>query len=69
MAAAHSESKSKNKKVQPSLSPLMHAYLGDLVDVAFYGKTATQVAQRLIEEGVMNAIGKRLIDRRAKKRK
>lgn len=60
-----------NKKIQPRLAPLSHAYLQDLADNGFYGKTPTQVAQRLIEDGIMSAIGKNLIDRRKlpKKRK
>lgn len=49
------------KKVQPRISPQMLTYLEDLVRTGFYGKTPTQVAQRLIEEGIMTAIGKQLI--------
>jgi len=57
-----------SKKVQPRLSPLMHLYLADIVDTAMLGKTPTQVAQRLIEEGVRAAIRDRLIKLRKPKR-
>jgi hypothetical protein len=52
-----------NQKVQPRLSPLMHRYLQDFVDGGF-AKTKNAAAQRFIEDGVMNAIGKNLIARR-----
>ena len=56
-----------NQKVQPRLSPLMHKYLDDLLGVAFYGKTKTQVAQRLIEDGIKAAIRDNLIKVRSVK--
>jgi hypothetical protein len=59
-----------SQKVQPRLAPEMHRYLEDLVETTFYGKTKTQVAQKLIELGIMEAIAKRHIDvRRKPKRK
>ena len=47
----------------------MHRYLDDLVETTFYGKTKTQVAQKLIELGIMEAIAKRHIDVRRKKKR
>ena len=59
-----------NQKVQPRLSPLMQKYLDDLLGVAFCGKTKTQVAQKLIEDGIRAAIRDNLIKvRRATKTK
>ena len=58
-----------NKKVQPRLEPLMHAYLQDLVDASFFGRTRTAVAQRLIEDGIRRAIAERVIDRRSPRRR
>lgn len=49
-------------KVQPRLSPLMHSYLTDLVDSHLYGDTKTEVAKKLIEDGVRRAIADRHID-------
>jgi hypothetical protein len=59
-----------NDKVQPRLSPLMHSYLTDLVDTRLYGDTKTEVAKKLIEDGVRRAIADRHIEVRrvAKKR-
>ena len=56
---------SGNPKVQPRLSPLMLSYLQDYVDKGF-AKTKNAAAQRFIENGIMEAIGKNLIDRRDK---
>lgn len=50
-----------NRKVQPRLSPVMHRYLSDLVRVGFLGDSPTAVAQRLIEDGIRNAIRDRVI--------
>jgi hypothetical protein len=57
-----------NQKVQPRLSPLMHRYLQDFVDGGF-AKTKNAAAQKFIEDGIMAAIGKNLIDRRKAPRK
>lgn len=63
---AKSAGEKGNDKVQPRLSPEMHQYLEDLVATGFYGKNKTQVAQRLIENGIMKAIADRHIDIRKK---
>jgi hypothetical protein len=61
----------KNEKVQPRLAPLMHRYLDDLVATRLYGNTKTEVAKKLIEDGVRRAIADRHINVRkiAKRRK
>jgi hypothetical protein len=56
----------ENKKVQPRLSALTHDYLQDLAETGLYGNNPTEVAKRLIETGVMEAIGKRHINVRHK---
>lgn len=48
-------------KVQPRLDPIMHKYLDDLIKLKFFGKTKTQVARRLIEDGIQRAIADNLI--------
>jgi hypothetical protein len=60
---------SEPRKVQPRLPPLMHDYLQDLVDSGLYGKTPTSVAQKLIEDGIKQAIARNHIDRRKPKKR
>lgn len=48
----------ENKKVQPRLAKATHKYLDDLAQTGLYGTSKTQVAQRLIEMGIMDAIAK-----------
>jgi len=50
-----------NKKVEPRLAPIMHAYLEDLADIGAYGKDKTDVARTLIEAGIREALGKQVI--------
>ncbi len=49
-----------NKKVEPRLPPIMHAYLEDLMAIG-YGKTKAAVAQRFIENAVLDAVEKKII--------
>lgn len=56
--AGQQENSNENKKVQPRLADATHDYLDDLVLTGLYGTTKTQVAQRLIEMGIMEAIAK-----------
>lgn len=45
-----------NKKIQPRLPPIMHAYLQDLADIGAYGKDVSDVARTLIEAGIRQAL-------------
>lgn len=57
-----------NPKIQPRLLPEMHAYLQDLLDTGAYGKTPSDVARTLIEEGVRRALAEKIIRVRPKGR-
>ncbi len=50
-----------NQKIQPRLQPEMHSYLQDLLDTGAYGKTLSDVARTLIEEGIRRAMAKNII--------
>jgi hypothetical protein len=50
-----------NKKVEPRLAPIMHAYLDDLVAMGAYGKDKTDVARTLIESGIRAALSEKVI--------
>jgi Arc/MetJ-type ribon-helix-helix transcriptional regulator len=50
-----------NKKVEPRLTPIMHAYLRDLVETGAYGDSPSDVARTLIEIGIRDALAKKLI--------
>lgn len=50
-----------NKKVEPRLAPIMHAYLDDLVNVGAYGRDKSDVARTFIENGIRDAIEKGVI--------
>jgi hypothetical protein len=54
--------KDANRKVQPRLAQLMHDYLDDLVATGLYGSTPTEVAKKLIEDGIRRAIADRHIE-------
>lgn len=51
-----------NQKIQPRLQPEMHAYLQDLLDTGAYGKTLSDVARTLIEEGIRRAMAEKVIE-------
>jgi hypothetical protein len=53
-----------NKKIEPRLAPIMHAYLDDLVAIGAYGANPSDVARTLIEEGIRKAIAQRVIKAR-----
>ncbi len=56
-----------NERVQPRLSPIMHAYLDALLDVGTYGKDKTAVARHLIENGINQALAGGVIKRLSRK--
>lgn len=47
-----------NKKVEPRLAPVMHAYLDDLVAIGAYGKDKSDIARTFIERGIQDLIEK-----------
>jgi len=51
-----------NKKIEPRLLPITHAYLQDLAETGTYGSNATDVARSLIEEGIRRAIADKIIN-------
>lgn len=52
-----------NKPLQIRLSPIMHAYLADLVDIG-YGKDETAIARRWIENEVTRVVETKVIPAR-----
>lgn len=52
----------ENKPIHPRLQPIMHDYLQDLVDTGAYGSNPTDVARTLIEEGIRQALAKKIIE-------
>jgi hypothetical protein len=56
-----------NDKIQPRLPPILHAYLEDLADTGMYGKSPSDVARSLIEEGIRRAVADKVIDKRSAK--
>jgi hypothetical protein len=52
------------EKVQIRLDPTNMAYLDDLVKIGAYGKDTTAVARRFIADGILDALGKGLIEKR-----
>ena len=52
-----------NKKVEPRLRPIMHEYLKDLKKIG-YGKSKADVAQRSIENAVLDLVEKQVIAQR-----
>ena len=54
-----------NERVQPRLTPVMHAYLQDLADLGAYGKDKTDVARTLIEGGICQALADKIIKARS----
>ena len=50
-----------NEKIQPRLTPIMHAYLRDLVEIGAYGKDKSDVARTLIETGSRAALADQVI--------
>jgi hypothetical protein len=53
-----------NPKVQCRLDPINMAYLDDLVKVGAYGKDATAVVRRFIEDGILDALKAGMITKR-----
>lgn len=56
-----------NRKVEVRLAPTTHDYLDDLVAAGTHGRTATDVARTLIEEGIRKAIADKIISVRSAK--
>ena len=50
-----------NKKIEPRLPAITHAYLRDLAATGAYGKDSTDVARTLIEEGIRTALAQGII--------
>ena len=50
-----------NPKVEFRLPPIMHSYLKELVDMGAYGKGPTGVAKRFVEQGIADALDKKVI--------
>ena len=50
-----------NPKVEFRLPPIMHSYLKELADIGAYGKGATGVAKRFVEQGIADALDKKVI--------
>ncbi len=50
-----------NPKIEFRFPPIMHAYLEGLADMGAYGKGKTGVAKRFVEQGIMNAIDRKVI--------
>ena len=50
-----------NPKIEFRLPPIMHAYLEDLADMGAYGKGKTGVAKRFVEQGIANALDRKVI--------
>jgi hypothetical protein len=50
-----------NPKIQPRLPPEMHIYLQDLLETSAYGKSLSDVARTLIEEGIRRALAEKII--------
>ncbi len=53
-----------NPKIQCRLDQVSLAYLDDLVKVGAYGKDTTAVVRRFIENGILDALEKRMIEKR-----
>jgi hypothetical protein len=53
-----------NPKVQCRLDPINVAYLDDLVKIGAYGKDSAAVMRRFIENGILEALEKKMIDKR-----
>ena len=58
----------ENKPVHPRLPPITHDYLRDLADTGAYGSSPTDVARTLIEEGIRQALARKIIKVRRAKR-
>lgn len=56
-----------NKKVEPRLAPIMHAYLDALVILGAYGKDKSDVARTFIERGIQDLLEKGVIGPKAPK--
>lgn len=50
-----------NPKVEFRLPPILHSYLKDLADMGAYGKGATGVAKRFVEQGISAALDKKVL--------
>jgi len=53
-----------NRKIEPRLPPIMHAYLEDLAKLGAYGQGKSGVARRFIEDGIKKAIENKVIQTR-----
>jgi hypothetical protein len=63
-AAPSAAGVARDKPVPFRPSEQTSAYLKDLVAIGVYGKNPTQVVRRLVDEGIRQAIGLGLIERR-----
>jgi hypothetical protein len=46
----------ENRAIPLRLSPILHAYLDELVKVGLFGKDRSAVMRRFIEEGIQRAM-------------
>ena len=54
-----------NRKVEPRLSAIMHAYLEDIAALGAYGKGKSDVARAFIERGIQDLLEKKVIQPKA----
>lgn len=54
----------RNPPAQLRLSPILHAYLDDLVSVGVFGKDKSAVMRRFIEEGIQRAMAANAVARK-----
>ncbi len=61
------DEKSQDNKLPLRLALILHAYLDDLADIGTFGKGKNGVAKRFIEDGIQNALERKVISIRSAK--